>query len=220
MGDIVDFSRRHERASSTSDGVAGPAIADRASKVTALTPFSEANRARLAKCVGGMPRLRQQLTDDLLSDSAEATALVPPRALMTESGVLMDANLVCTMQTCQEFASGQTTFGAGCGAIEPMRMDPPHVISARLDALRKELKIATDQAFADEIGLSKGQYSLIKNAKRNLSFETACVIKDKWGISLDWLYFGDFQQASIQIMTKIGRGTDTTSEPIRKRQRA
>lgn len=81
------------------------------------------------------------------------------------------------------------------------------------------MKIETDQRFADEIGLSKGQYSLIKNAKRNLSFETACVIKDKWGISLDWLFFGDFQQASIQIMTKIGRGTEAISDPIRLRKR-
>lgn len=130
----------------------------------------------------------------------------------------MDANLVCTMQTCQEFASSQTTFALGYGAITPM-MDSPKVIAGRLDELRKELKIPTDQKFAEEIGLSKGQYSLIKNGKRNLSFETACVLKDKWNISLDWLFYGDFQQASIQIMTKIGRGPAVTSEPVRKRQR-
>lgn len=218
MGMVIRFPRRHVGTSSTSAGALTTTIADKASKVTPSTPLSDASRAKGAKCVAGMPRVRQQLTDDLLSDSAEATALVPPRAFMTESGVNMDANLVCTMQTCQEFASSQTTFAGGYGAIIPM-MDSRKVIGGRLNELRKELKIATDQEFAEEIGLSKGQYSLIKNGKRNLSFETACVIKDKWKISLDWLFYGDFQQASIQIMTKIGRGPEANAEPIRRRSR-
>lgn len=85
-------------------------------------------------------------------------------------------------------------------------IDQPNVIAGRLEALRKELGIPTQDKFAEEIGLGKSIYSLIKNGKRNLSFETACLMKEKWGISIDWLFYGDIQQSAAQIMTKIGRG--------------
>ncbi len=98
--------------------------------------------------------------------------------------------------------------------------DKPEVIAGRLEALRRELKFETDQDFAEAIGLSKGQYSLIKNGKRNLSFATACVIRNRWGFSIDWLYFGDVQSNASQIMARIGRGPVVESAPAKKRKKA
>jgi transcriptional regulator with XRE-family HTH domain len=100
-------------------------------------------------------------------------------------------------------------------------MDSAEVIGRRLDALRIELKFKTDQEFADAIGLSKGQYSLVKNGERRLSFATACVIRDTWGFPIDWLFYGDFHKTTaLQIMAKIGRGPEADHpEPARKRQR-
>lgn len=170
------------------------------------TPFSEAKRTKVSQCADGIPRTRQTLTVEGCNDKAVDTALVPPNASMTESGVIMEETLVCTVQTCQEFASCQTTFDTGYDGIGGMMIDPPHAIVGRLEALRKELNIPTQEKFANEIGLDKSTYSLMKKGERNLSFETACRIKDKWGISLDWLFYGEFQKSADQIMTRIGRG--------------
>jgi len=152
-----------------------------------------------------MPRDRQQLTAAFLSDKAEATALVPPRASMTESGVNMGAKLVCIVQTCQEFAKHQPTFGTGYGALGRM-IDPREVIFWRLDGLRQSyMPGVTDEAFAKAIGLDKSTFSSIKKFDRNLSFETGCYIKEKWGISLDWLFYGELQQSAFQVMASIGQ---------------
>lgn len=199
------------------------AVSTNASNVTVFTPRRSANRTSAGQRREGMPRRRQRLTVGVASDSADATACVPPSESMTEPGVTMDSTIVCTMQTCQGFAAGETTFGAKYGAIGGM-IDPRDVIAGRLDALRKELGIETDTKFATEIGLDKATYSLIKNLKRELSFETACRIREKYGISLDWLYYGDLQQSAVQTMMRIGRGPAAKPQaeptPARSRKRA
>jgi transcriptional regulator with XRE-family HTH domain len=99
-------------------------------------------------------------------------------------------------------------------------IDPPRVIAGRLEALRKELKIPTQEKFAAEIGLDKSTFSLIMNGRRNLSFETACRMVDKWQLSLDWIFYGDTRRSADQIMAKIGRGPETAlPERPRKRKR-
>lgn len=88
-------------------------------------------------------------------------------------------------------------------------MDSPEVISARLKALRKELGIKTQAAFAEKLGLDKSTYNPFEKGKRPLTFETACLIRRHFGVSIDWLFFGDLQQSAIQMMARIGRGTET-----------
>lgn len=97
-------------------------------------------------------------------------------------------------------------------------IDPPEIIGNRLEALRKELGFKTQDAFAEKLGIDKSTYSSIKNGKRNLSFETACMIRKTWGISVDWLFFGDLQQSAIQVMAKIGRGEPVSAPSPHKRK--
>ena len=212
MSTILRFPKRgHGRTSSVA------AIRAKASRVIPGTPRSSASRDSGSQRADGMPRLRQQLTAGELTERAEATSLVPPSASMTESGVIMPATVVCTTQTCQAFATCETTFDAGCGPIRGM-IDPPTIIGNRLEALRKELGFKTQEAFAEKMGIDKSTYSSIKNGKRNLSFETACVIREIWGISIDWLFFGDLQQSAIQIMSRIGRAERSSVAPVQKRK--
>lgn len=93
---------------------------------------------------------------------------------MTESGVIMDPTLVCTVQTCQEFATRKTTFGSICGAIKSM-MDAPEIIAKRLKALRKELGYKTQVEFAAKLGIDKSTYNPFETGTRPLTFETARV---------------------------------------------
>lgn len=86
-------------------------------------------------------------------------------------------------------------------------IDPRETIVWRLERLKEAYlpQDARDSDFAKAIGLDKSTYSWIKKCERNLSFETGCYIKEKWGISLDWLFYGDLQQSAIQVMANIGR---------------
>lgn len=97
-------------------------------------------------------------------------------------------------------------------------MDPPEIIAARLKALRRELGIKTQSAFAHKLGIDKSTYNLYETATRPLTFETACLIRREFGISVDWLFFGDLQQSAIQTMARIGRGTE--SPPTKQRRLA
>lgn len=192
-------------------------ILARESKVISGSPRSRASRAKDNQCAAGIPRARQTLTVDGASDRDEASLLVPPSESMTVSGVIMDGTIVCTVQTCQEFAPRKTTFGAECAAITGM-IDPPDVIGNRLEALRKELKIRTQDQFAEKIGIDKSTYSSMKRGKRNLSFETACRIRSQWGVSIDWLFFGDLHQSGMQVMAKIGRGDSSDGKAPSRRK--
>ena len=86
--------------------------------------------------------------------------------------------------------------------------DSPAVIGQRLEDLRVELGFKTQAAFAEALGIDKSTYNLYKTGARPLTFETACIIRRKWGMSIDWLFFGDLQNSAIQTMAKIGRGNE------------
>lgn len=144
---------------------------------------------------------------------------------MTESAVIMGKTIVCDLQTSQGFAFRKTTFGTGCDAIRPMP-DPREVIFGRLDALRLELcrlepesGFGVESKFAAAVGIDKTTFSLMKGMERDLPFPAACRIKEKWGISLDWLYYGE-QPSAAQIMAKIGRGPAADIRPKTTKRRA
>lgn len=213
MTNIVKFPGAHVGASST--------IRDKDSNVISEMPRSAARRTSDRTRLDGIPRVRQTLTVGTESESASATALVPPRESMTESDVSMEGTIVCGLQTCQGFANRKTTFGTSYGAMGLMP-DPREVIFGRLEALRFELaklnpetKFDTVEGrFAMAIGIHKTSWSQIKSFDRDLPLTAACRLKEQWGVSLDWLYYGD-QPTGTQIMAKIGRGPVLSVAPAK-----
>lgn len=207
---IMDSGARHH--------VRAPSSAS-ASSVTPVTFLADAKRERASQRPDGIPRSRQQLTVDGWRSSDAATAVVPPSASMTNPEVISDARMsrtiVCAVQTSQVFALRKTTFRPENVEIGGM-IDPPEIIGQRLERLRIELGFKTQTAFADALGIDKSTYSLYKTGDRQLTFETACLIRQNWGISLDWLFFGDLHQSAIQTMAKIGRGVEP-AEPRTKK---
>lgn len=69
-------------------------------------------------------------------------------------------------------------------------IDPPKVIGPRLKALRQALEIGTQVAFAEAIGVEKNTYNPWEKGSRPLTFEGACLIRKKYDIPLDYLFFG------------------------------
>lgn len=75
-----------------------------------------------------------------------------------------------------------------------------------------------ESRFAAAAGIDKTTYSLMKKGERDLPFTAACRIRDRWGVSLDWLYYGE-QPAGAQLMAKIGRGPVSAVAPTAKKQK-
>lgn len=196
MGMVVAF---HARASAGS-------LAAKASKVMCEQPFSEASRTKSDHRRGGMPRVRQVLTVEAGRPSSADTAPVPPRSSIAESGVSIGATIVRTLRTSQEFASRETTSPDDCDVVGRMITDSPEIIGPRLKALRVALGIRTQTAFAKRLGIEKNTYNPFETGKRALTFEVACVIRNKFKVPLDYLFWGDMEdQLPAHILTKIDR---------------
>jgi transcriptional regulator with XRE-family HTH domain len=69
-------------------------------------------------------------------------------------------------------------------------IDPPEKVGQRLKRLRVALGYHTQVAFAAEIGVEKNTYNPWEKGSRELTFEGACLIRKRFRIPLDYLFFG------------------------------
>lgn len=190
-GNVVPFVPRHVRASAGSAGC----DAASASKVMCERPFSLASRTMSDHRRGGIPRVRQVLTVDSGKPNSADTDPVPPSSLMVDSGVSIEPSIVRTVRTCQEFASRETTFPPAyvpIGGMSDHLIDPPEVIGPRLRRLRIALKVKTQFGFAQAIGVEKNTYNPWEKGTRPLTFEGALLIRKRYRIPLEYLFFGEF----------------------------
>ena len=133
----------------------------------------------------------------------------------------MNPTIVRSVRTRQGFATSETTIFQNYGAMEPA-MDRNDIIAARLIALRKELGERegivggySQTEFADKIDLTKSTYNPFETGKRPLTFETACKIRRRFGIPVDYLFFGDMPQIDSEVLFKIG---PEPKMPVRKKK--
>ena len=82
-------------------------------------------------------------------------------------------------------------------------IDDPKRIGKRLKALRLALDIPTQVAFAKELGIEKNTYNPFEKGTRELTFETACLIRKKFRIPIDWLFWGDDEEIPYHIKVKL-----------------
>jgi len=97
-------------------------------------------------------------------------------------------------------------------------MDTDIEVSNRLAALRE--KLGLDQvAFAKSLGIEKNTYNAYERGKRPLTIETAKKIRRRYGISVDWLLFGDIGQPNHQFLMDIQPASPVARrEPVRKKR--
>lgn len=72
-------------------------------------------------------------------------------------------------------------------------IDPPEIIGPRLKALRLALGFKTQVEFADKLGIEKNTYNPFEKGTRELTFETACLIRRRFKIPTDYLFWGDME---------------------------
>src|SRR5262249_54762263 len=124
--------------------------------------------------------------------SAAATPPVPPSSFRMPSTVAMGPLIVRRLRTSQEFADRETTFPDSHVPIEGM-IDPPEIIAPRLKRLRRACGFKTQTAFAQAIGVEKNTYNPWEKGTRELTFEGACLIRKRFHIPVDYLFWGDLQ---------------------------
>lgn len=70
-------------------------------------------------------------------------------------------------------------------------IDQPKVIGQRLKALRLAVGCKTQAAFAKSIGVEKNTYNPWETGQRPLTFEGALLIRRRYRVPLDFLFFGE-----------------------------
>ena len=76
-------------------------------------------------------------------------------------------------------------------------------IARRLIAVREHFQ-RNQTDFAEDLNVAKNTLNGYEKAKRPLTIETARRIRDRYGISVDWLLFGDVGQPSHDLVIKLG----------------
>lgn len=206
---IIDFPMRADHAVTPSatarlSGSRAAKVA-RTSNVISLRPLAAAIRANARQCAPGMPRSRHPLTVESAKTRKAATFPVPPSASMIEAQVnVMGDTIVRSVRTSQEFAGRETTIPLNNARISGM-IDPPEIIGPRLKALRIALGYKKQTDFAKAIGVEKNTYNPWEKGKggRELTFEGACLIRAKFKIPLDYLFFGDHAEEMPAKVYKI-----------------
>jgi len=82
-------------------------------------------------------------------------------------------------------------------------IDPPEVIGPRLKALRLALGISTQVGFAEAIGVDKSTYNPWEKGGRSLTFEGACLIRKRFRVPLDYLFFGEAAELPASLHQKL-----------------
>lgn len=203
MNNVVRLPvRRHARTSSCNAERFRAANSAKTCRLTSDRSHSPASATIAAQCADGMPRFRQPLTVGSANDNSVATAPVPPRAVMIESHVMSKDSIVRAMRTGQEFASRETTISPSHDPIKGM-IDDPKIVGQRLKNLREALGFSTQVAFARELGIEKNTYNPFEKGARELTFETACLIRKKFKIPIDWLFWGEDDELPYHVKVKL-----------------
>jgi transcriptional regulator with XRE-family HTH domain len=210
MDNVVVLYPRHGRASSSFRS----AKVAKTFKLIPRLPRSAAKATTEAQCGAGMPRFFQPLTVPGVKSKASATSpsdpgVSPQSVLMTDSQLSMESPIVRTLRTRQGFATRETTFRGLHGEISTMDSDDD--IARRLIAVREHFTLSQVD-FAGKLHIAKNTLNGFEKAKRPLTIETAKRIRDRFGVSTDWLLYGDVGQPSHDLAVSLGPVPDVKKD--------
>jgi hypothetical protein len=181
----------------------------KASNVICEQPLVPAKRTISGQRCGGMaPRVRQVLTVESGKPSPAETAALPPKSSMVESTVIepgeavMTHDIICDLQTCQEFATCKQTFPLEHDAICIMRIDTKDD-QFRAKVTRAMLNFDAQDKFCLETHIDKSSWNLVEKGRRNISLGIARKIKKYHNISLDWTLDGDLHALRENHQKKV-----------------
>jgi transcriptional regulator with XRE-family HTH domain len=80
------------------------------------------------------------------------------------------------------------------------------VLARRLVRTRLALGYTTQRGFAEQLGIRSHQINVFERGRRRISLGVALLIREKFGISLDWIYCGDAAGLPAALYKKLKRG--------------
>ena len=83
-------------------------------------------------------------------------------------------------------------------------IDPPERIGPRLHKLREHLGLSQSK-MAESLGISQPQWSQYESGTRKLTVEVACVLAERYAVTLDWLYLGNAAGLPMQLGLALTR---------------
>jgi transcriptional regulator with XRE-family HTH domain len=84
-----------------------------------------------------------------------------------------------------------------------MELDSDQAVGRRIIALRERTNLQ-QQALAKSIHVAKSTLNGYETGARPLTMESARRIRRRFGVTLDWLLFGDMQVAARDLMLELG----------------
>jgi len=84
-----------------------------------------------------------------------------------------------------------------------MEPDSDEAVGKRIIALRVRANLQQQQ-LAKQIHITKSTLNAYENGKRALTTESAKRLRRRFGVTVDWLFFGDMQVTGHNLMLEIG----------------
>jgi transcriptional regulator with XRE-family HTH domain len=84
-----------------------------------------------------------------------------------------------------------------------MEPDSNEAVGKRIIALRERAKLEQQQ-LAVQLHVTKSTLNGYERGKRTLTTESAKRLRRRFGVTVDWLFFGDMQVTGHDLMLQIG----------------
>lgn len=206
MGDLIriaSWKRRHARASASRDRAPErrACIDASVSLVTPLTFRTPASRTIAGQRMAGIPRLRQLLTTVRGTESAFATAEVPPNASSSESDVMTEK----LSTYCGVVNIHASAIACALAAKHALAMAKPYEsIGKRLSQLRTALDVSQAE-LCREIKCSPTRWNNYELGDRRITLPIAMKLADEYGASLDWIYRGERGGLPLDLRSRLNK---------------
>lgn len=81
----------------------------------------------------------------------------------------------------------------------------PYMVACgqRLTETRQALGFKTKREFANELDFLEDRYGSWENGKNMVQPECVLQLKERWGVTFDWIYFGDPTGLPVRVYNKI-----------------
>lgn len=97
-----------------------------------------------------------------------------------------------------------------------MEPDSDEAVGKRIKALRERVPLQQQQ-LARQLNITKSTLNAYESGKRTLTTESAKRLRRRFGVTVDWLFFGDMQVTGHDLMLQLGPEPDAeTPKKIRK----
>lgn len=181
----------------------GPSGCVRASRsnVTPCILLFFASSTSSGQRLGGIPRIRQLPTTGRSVPSALATAVRPPRSLMSLSTDMPMIYFTGREHVKRHDLAGDIHTGVGTMRPMPKTVD---TVAKRLAVMHDALGI-TQAEVCRATGIKPNRYSQYVSGKRPLTLDAAMKIADACGVTLDWLFRDNAETLTFQTLQKIRR---------------